>query len=271
MRLLKQNISFEDARLLIRKAIDYGITSFHSSFEYESYKYFKAIFCDVKKDFPNKKFEHIIKLGEPHFDSNTFNPKRFRKIVEDQIYQLKTERIDVVQWLLRHTPNEDKFRLQILEDCFEEFNLISSKLKKEGKIGIVGCYPYSQKFASEINNKKKPDCWITYFNLIQRNWKDLTSDCFLAISPFAEGVLLRSNYLSDILSKNSFMKNKTIIESSLLFPLLNPNIKTLIGSVSNLSQLLDCVNAINKSYVDQEEFEKVCYFLENNGSRIRIN
>ena len=54
IRLLKQNISVEDAKLLIRKAIEYGIVSFHSSFEYESYDYFKAIFCDVKKDFQKK-------------------------------------------------------------------------------------------------------------------------------------------------------------------------------------------------------------------------
>lgn len=252
-----------EAEILLKKAIDLGVTSFHTSFEYKSHNYFKEIFAKVQSFFPSKHFQHIIKLGEPHFDSKYFDASRFEKIIDKQLLELKAERIDVVQWLLRHTPNEDKFRIKILEDSIFELSELVSKLKKKGKIALFGSHPYSIKFAEKVSSFSHLDIWITYLNLIEKEWIPLLDKPFIGIRPLAAGKLMKKNDIWKYIRENDFFYGRGKLESLCLYPLLHPNVKSLIISIRNLNNLDALDKVIDKSNIDLDTFNKVTTFLSN--------
>ena len=99
MRFANDRLTSKEAYNLLSYLIDQGVTSFHTSHEYSTHQYFTETLRRYKVDHPAKKFQHIIKLGEPHFDSNFFCPNRFRTIIEQQLIELQTDCIDIVQWL----------------------------------------------------------------------------------------------------------------------------------------------------------------------------
>jgi len=261
--------SDSEAENLIRESIEIGINTFHTSFEYPCHSYFSYIFGKVKKDFPSKHFHHIVKLGEPHFDSNIFNPKRFESIIDEQLLALNSERIDIVQWLLRHTPNTNKFRLKILEESYLRFNETVKNLKKEGKIKSVGSHPYSFEFAKKVDLLSKIDCWVTYLNLLEIEWEQLLDKPFIAIRPLAAGKILKNNQIWELLKKHSYFDKKNKLELALKFPLLHPNVKTLIISIRNLDQLDSIENALKDTSLDLNLFNSIIFFLKK--KKIQIN
>lgn len=262
--------SDSEAEKLLRESIKIGINTFHTSFEYPCHNYFASIFKKVKKDFPSVHFHHIIKLGEPHFDSNTFNPKRFERIIDEQLLALNTERIDIVQWLLRHSPNTNKYRLKILEESHLKFNETIKNLKQAGKIKSIGSHPYSLKFAKKVDSLSSMECWVTYLNLLEIEWKPLLEKPFLAIRPLAAGKIVKNNEIWGYLKKHSYFVRKSKLESTLKFPLLHPNVKTLITSIRNLNQLNSLEKVLENSYVDLDLFNSITYFIEKN-EKIKID
>lgn len=259
-----------EAEKLLRESIKIGINTFHTSFEYPSHNYFASIFRKVKKDFPSSHFHHIVKLGEPHFDSNIFNPKRFERIIDNQLLALNTERIDIVQWLLRHSPNTNKYRLKILEESLITFNETIKKLKKTGKIKSIGSHPYSLEFAKKVGSLNNIEYWITYLNLLEIEWQPLLDKPFIAIRPLAAGKILKNNQIWRYLKNHSYFDKKSKLESTLKFPLLHPNVKSLITSVRNLSQLNSLEKVFENTNVDLDLFNSISSFI-NNEKRIKIN
>lgn len=259
-----------EAEKLIKKTIDCGINTFHSSFEYESHEYFCQIFSKVKKLYPSTNFHHIVKLGEPHFDSDYFNPKRFERIIDKQLIDLGTDRIDIVQWLLRHTPNTNKYRIKILKESFLEFNETVESLKKKGKINCIGSHPYTKEFAYKCGNLCNIECWITYLNLVEIEWYPLLKDPFLAIRPLAGGGLLKNDHIWNFLKKHDFFEDTNKLKICSTFPLLHPNVKTIITSIKNLDQLIELQNIFENTYIDLDLFNSIISFLRKNKS-IKLN
>ena len=261
--------SDSEAEKLLRAAIKAGINTFHTSFEYPCHNYFTSIFGKVKKDFPSKHFHHIMKLGEPHFDSNIFNPIRFENIIDEQLLALNTERIDIVQWLLRHSPNTNKYRLKILEECHLEFKETVEKLKKAGKIKSIGSHPYSLEFAKKVDSLNNIECWLTYLNILEIEWEPLLDKPFIAIRPLAAGKIFKYDEIWRLLEKHSFFNKKSKLESALKFPLLHPNVKTLITSIRNLNQLNTLEKALKNTSFDLDLFNSVTFFLKKNKIKIQ--
>lgn len=261
--------SDSEAEKLIRESIIKGINTFHTSFEYPCHNYFSYIFGKVKKDFPSKHFHHIVKLGEPHFNSNIFNPKRFESIIDEQLLALNTERIDIVQWLLRHTPNTNKYRLKILEESYLRFNETVKNLKKAGKIKSLGSHPYSLEFANKVDSVSKIECWVTYLNLLEIEWERLLNKPFIAIRPLAAGKILKNNQLWGLLKKHSYFDKKNKLALAIKYPLLHPNVKTLVISIRNLEQLDSLEKALKDTSLDLNLFNSITFFLKK--KKIRIN
>lgn len=259
-----------EAEKLLRESINIGINTFHSSFEYPCHSYFAYIFRKVKKDFPSTHFHHIVKLGEPHFDSNYFNPKRFEKIIDEQLLALNTDRIDIVQWLLRHSPNTNKYRLRILEELYPTFNETIKSLKKSGKIKSIGSHPYTLEFAKKANSLNKIECWITYLNLLEIKWKPLLDKPFIAIRPLAAGKIIKNHQIWEYLKKHNYFVKNSKLESTLKFPLLHPNVKTIITSIRNLDQLNNIEKTLKNTTVDLNLFNSICSFIKKN-KNIKIN
>ena len=205
-----------------------------------------------KVDHPAKKFQHIIKLGEPHFDSNFFCPNRFRTIIEQQLIELQTDCIDIVQWLLRHSPNEDAFRIPILKDSLASFIDITEQLKQEGKIRAIGCYPYSMTFAKEIKTRPIIDCWVTYLNLHEREIIPHLNKPIVAIRPLAAGRILNDQTLISLLQKEEFFAQYTALEMAILFPLLNPSVTSLMTSITSLVHAKEILKSLNRVQTCEE-------------------
>ena len=104
MRLLPARFSDDEIVELFLTALDAGITTFHVSHEYESYPGVCRALKLARDARPGVTVEIVAKIGQPHFDENAFDAARFRALIEGALRDLGSETIDVVQWLVRHTP-----------------------------------------------------------------------------------------------------------------------------------------------------------------------
>jgi aryl-alcohol dehydrogenase-like predicted oxidoreductase len=187
-----------EAEELLLFLVDHGVSTFHSSHEYESHSYFCSVLERVKRLRPRNRFLHIAKVGVPHFDEKHFRGDRFRAIVESQLRDLNTERIDIVQWLVRQTPNEDAARLAVFREGFEEVIGTLSDLRDEGKVGVLVSFPYTTIFADEILKYDFCSGLIAYLNpgeleyAPHLDWAHSEGKGFVAIRPLFGGKLSRS-------------------------------------------------------------------------------
>ncbi len=270
MRLDPKTIDASLALRLINYLYDNGVTCFHSSHEYESYDFF----CDLLKRFrlenKEKKITHIVKLAEPSFDQCEFNAHRFCSLIEDQIKRLSTERIDVVQWLLRYNTKDDNSRVEILSRAENVILDTCEKLRQAGKIGAVAVYPYSTAFAFKAMQTSFVDGIADNLNLLETkttvNLKELAvrEKGFLAIRPLAAG-LLKGHYHGQEAQKEGLdhLKNwfahkkidrKDILSFSVRFPLLHPSVSAIIISMSSLTHTTEILNACAEVSADEEKF-----------------
>src|SRR5580693_9969949 len=115
MRLTPPKFDAASALALLLHLSDHGVTSFHVSHEYDSYGFVCDALAALRRARPAAPVELIAKLAAPHFDEIGFSAERLRERIEALLRRLPAERVDVVQWMVRHTPNEDAPRLAIFE------------------------------------------------------------------------------------------------------------------------------------------------------------
>ena len=235
MRFDPKRIDEGMAQHLLSVLVDGGMRAVHTSHEYSNHDYFTTQLRRYKAAQPGRRFQHIVKLGEPHFDSTRFKPERFRLLVEQQLQALNTDKIDVLQWLLRHSPNEDRFRIPILSESWEEFGLISQTLIQEGKIGTVGCYPYSVSFARRAFKHPQIAGWVSHLNLHELELIPFLEKPMLAIRPFAAGRIFSDQNLWERVEGHPFCQGRARAEIAALYPLLHPSVATVITSISTIA------------------------------------
>lgn len=194
MRFQDKSLTTDQVVRLIESSFDIGITTHHSSFEYSSYElYTKAL-----KSFRYKaEIKHIVKLASPHFEDDGFSTKILVQRVEDQLRALNIEQIDVLQWLVRSKPINDKDRLATLENQRQEIKACLSKLKKEGKVKSIFSFPYSTVFAKAVINLEEVDGIISYLNKEELEYASYAEKFpFIAIRPFFGGKLIQGEGIS---------------------------------------------------------------------------
>lgn len=274
MRLDSKRIEFDDALKLIDYLYNSGINTFHSSHEYAT----DAFFCQVIQRFrdlnPDAEVVHIAKIGVPHFDEAEFNGARLIALVEQRLKQLKTERLDLVQWLVRHQTNDDRHRLSILADCQQELNETWSKLQREGKVGMLTSFPYSVPFAQEV--LQIPDCkgLVTYLNLLELEMTPLLDTMeqagqgYVAIRPLCGGLITCAN-VEDGGNKTDESKQLQAIISTLnipianvtkfavQFPLLHPAVASVMVSVTSLKHAAEIISGVNDAKSDRAAFARI--------------
>lgn len=239
MRLEPGRVPQSDAIQLLEYLIGEGVTTFHSSHEYSSH----AFFCEIlRKVRPHRHFEHIVKIGVPHFSDTRFDAGKFRSLIDQELSALGTERLDIVQWLVRHTPNQDEPRLGILRNSESEMRECFDSLTREGKIGVVTTYPYTWTFAQEVLRMNFCRGMVTYLNLVEiesahyLDALEAEGKGFVAIRPMAAGKLAAS------------------AEQSLEFPLLHPNVSSFILSVSSVAHAEVACRIAAGTKVDKKKF-----------------
>ena len=190
MRFFDKNLSVSEIKNLLEKAYDLGITTHHSSYEYNSYEvYAKAL----QKANCRNNIRHICKLSSPHFEDNEFSKDTLEERVDKQLKFLNIEQIDVLQWLVRSKPINDDARLSVLHEQLFEIEDSLADLKKKGKVKSVFSFPYSPKFANKVTDIDNVDGIISYLNTEEKEYTEFAKQYnFIAIRPLFAGKLIKN-------------------------------------------------------------------------------
>ena len=114
MRLAPSRLSPEEALALLSRLLEAGVTTFHSSHEYDSHSFFCDRLAALRRLRPGADVQHVIKLASPHFDARTFSARKLGALIDQELTALGAETVDLVQWMARQTPNTDENRLAVL-------------------------------------------------------------------------------------------------------------------------------------------------------------
>jgi aryl-alcohol dehydrogenase-like predicted oxidoreductase len=227
MRLAPPKFDADGAMALLLHLSDHGVSSFHVSHEYDSHGFVCAALAGLRRARPAAPVELIAKLASPHFDETAFSAQRLRERVETLLRQLPAQRVDVVQWMVRHTPNDDGPRLAILRRDREIIAEAAERLTAEGKIGAFAVFPYSAPFRAAALNEPFVAGLVDYLNpreLETAAWLDrlhASGQGFVAMRPLFAGALQR---------------DPASIAAALRFPLLHPATAAIVVSLSNRAQ-----------------------------------
>lgn len=180
-----------EAAALLSRARESGVRSFHCSAEYESFPLFAAAWR--RADLAATGATLIAKLASPHFGEDRFSPARVRDKVDAYLRELGVERLDVVQWLLRHDLKREDARLRILREAAEEVAATVEALRREGKIASFVGFPYTRPIADELVKADWCDGLALYVNPLEREMDPVVDACaragkaVVAIRPYAAG------------------------------------------------------------------------------------
>ena len=257
--------------------VDGGVTVFHSSHEYESYPLFCRVLRQFRRERPDVELQHIVKLACPSFNETRFDRNRFRGAIENELQSLGTERLDVVQWLVRQTPNSDELRIAALHEGLPQFIDEWEQLRRSGKVGALASFPYTLRFADEIIPLDFCDGLAAYLNPGELEHRGHLDDLmnrergFLAIRPMFAGKVLESNG-QEPASLNAALEqlgipSDGIAQFCISFPLLHPAVTTVIVSMSTLSHARQNLKALGTT-PDSAEFHRVARcFAQNKAAR----
>jgi hypothetical protein len=174
---------------LLLTLVDAGVTTLHSSSEYDTFPRFCALLAQVRAARPAVAFEHVIKLAEPHFDSDRFDPASFERKLDDYRRALAADRIDVVQWMLRFDLKQEERRLEILD---RDSAAIGAAVDAAGgRLGAMACFPYTLGFARRVLAQPWCHGMVDYLNPLETESMEYVSSIgdrgFIALRPLAAG------------------------------------------------------------------------------------
>ena len=236
MRLVPER--FDDAAILdlILNALDAGITSFHVSHEYASYSSISRAMKRAWAARPGSALEIIAKFAVPHFDETQLDPRRMRTLVERTLMDFEAERVDVVQWLVRQTPNSDELRLSVLERASAAFFELWDALKREGKAAALGVFPYSDAFLRRSLEMPGVDGIISYHNRAEQDLLPYLDELShagrgaIGVRPLSAGAV----------------REPRAVESALRYALDHPALASTIVGLSSSEQIAHAVAAVAK-------------------------
>jgi len=247
MRLTPPKFDAASALALLLHLSDRGVTSFHVSHEYDSHPFVCQALAALRRARPVAPIELIAKIASPHFDEAGFSAERLRERIEALLLRLPAERVDVVQWMVRHTPNEDAPRLAILERDRVAVAEAAERLKADGKIGAFAVFPYSEPFRRAVLSETFVDGLVDYLNpreLEAVPWLDRLhahGQGFVAMRPLFAGEVCR---------------DAASVDAALRLPLLHPATAAMVVSLSDLRQANQAIAAAAEISPDADAFRR---------------
>jgi aryl-alcohol dehydrogenase-like predicted oxidoreductase len=276
MRMSPSRLELKEAVDLLLALFDRGVTSFHSSHEYETYTFFCDALREMRRLRGGRPIETIVKIGAPHFDEAEFSPARFRSLIEAELRNLQVDRVDIVQWLVRHTPNDDAPRLDILRRASASVHEVWQRLRAEGKVGLLTVFPYSDAFLRASLDLPDVAGLVTYLNLLETeavpylNGLASSGRGFAAIRPLAAGRLVGESGKHDRetlaviqeLPREAWSSPSGVTDLALRFPLWHPAVATVIVSISSLAHADEALDAVSGARPDIERFVNLAAALK---------
>jgi aryl-alcohol dehydrogenase-like predicted oxidoreductase len=221
MRLVAPRFDAASATDLLLSLYDQGVTSLHVSAEYDSWPVTCEAVRALRKARPNGPLEIVAKHAAPHFNETAFNPAVAQARIDELRRGLGVDRIDLVQWMVRHTPNDDDPRLDILRRDAALIEDAWSAMKGDGAVGALAVFPYSIAFLVAAKGLPWVDGVVDYLNLLELDEAPhldgmaAAGKGFAAIRPMAAGKLADR------------------AEEALAFPLLHPATASVIVTASS--------------------------------------
>ena len=200
MRMHERKVDDVHWQNLLAESVEMGVSSCHSSDEYESFPLLCRILAHLRTIGVAQRMQHIVKLAAPHFGEFTFEPERLRQRVESYLTDLGVERLDVIQWMWRGDLKQEEQRLVSFQENLHRIDMAFTDLRKEGKVGAVLPFPYTQAFGHI--SLAQPWCagLALYLNPLEVESLELvreaasTNRSILAIRPLAAGRILQTGH-----------------------------------------------------------------------------
>jgi hypothetical protein len=234
MRMTEYNYSISHWVDLFSEMHDRGIFIHHVSSEYESYYYYLDVLKEFNLKFPNKQIEHLVKLAEPHFDSDRFNFTLFQSKIDKYLTDLNKSMLWGIQWMWRGNLNDEPVRLKNFESNFQLLYSNVKKLKKNNIINGFYLFPYTTTFcehALELSKSIK----IKLFDglTVYRNIQENDFDKYLCF--FERNIIIRPLYGGKL---NTIIPPQELIE----FSLNHKSVEKAIISISSNFRLKELLN-----------------------------
>ncbi|WP_337658939.1 hypothetical protein [Sphingorhabdus sp. Alg231-15] len=234
MRLLESDWTLKQWVEFFVKIHGLGIEKIHSSMEYESFDLFRAIIQMLNDERPDVCFDHIVKIGNPHFDEASFQYEKLLSSIQSYCTALNTDKIGDLQWMWRSNLNDDEKRISLFQKETDAIAKAAETLKREGLIDRVLCFPYSPAFAFAAVEADGIDGLAVYRNINEPEYEPALARCgelgkdAIIIRPFAAGSLVNGEKGSP----------KSLFDESLDMPA----IEAAIVSSSNLDHIAELVH-----------------------------
>ncbi len=233
---------------------DLGVDTHHSSHEYDSHPLYLDALAEARRG--GRRFEHDVKLSSPSFDADPIEVVEIERLVDRELETLGCDRLVSVQWLLRTPdPTDDAARIALLHEQLDEITGLFDYLAAAGKVANVSVFPYSVEFARVALAALGDATLTTYLSAFELDYAPLleVADSFLAIRPFAGAPAgVDSAPELDGLGDPDVSPWLRALE----FPLLHPNVTTVIVS-ANRTAHLSFVEAASDVAPDQERFDSM--------------
>lgn len=256
MRLLPPRFDLASATALVLDLFDRGVTSFHVSQEYESYALACAALKALRRARPDAVIQIVSKIPVPHFSEDRFDPARAVALIEADRLALGVERIDVVQWMVRHTPNDDAPRLAILARDGGAARDTWEQLKADGRIGALAVFPYSDALLQASLALPWVDGLVTYLNPLELDAAPYLDRLategrgFMAIRPLLAGKAADdAPFWTDL---DIAPRDRPAF--AIAFSLMHPAVAGTILTASSPDHLDQAITEIQRARIDRDRF-----------------
>lgn len=268
MRLEPSRLSLSDATNLLIHLVDRGVTTFHSSPSYPSHAFFCEALKAVRRARPAFEPVHVVKVCEPDFDSDHFEPRRFERLVDRERAALDVDRLGIVQWLLRHPDNEDHYRIPLLMASRDALEEAWTLLSDADKVGVLAVDPYTPLFADVVLEWPVVAGLVSYLNLGELDEVDLLDAMWgrgqshIAVRPLFAGRLTDAALADErpdarrvaAALEEVGLLDGGLTQAALGFPLLHPAVAGVMVGVSSIANADRTLDAIERARIDTERF-----------------
>ena len=167
-----------------------GISRLHVSNEYDSWPLFLHVLSQPAMP---SNFTYVAKLAGLHFGEVGFDAERLAGRIALYCDELRTDRLEDVQWMWRSDLDDEDKRLAGFGAAAERIGEAGHQLRESGAILRLMCFPYLTGFADRAIESGSFDGLLVYSNLEQKVFEEHiiraadTRMPTVAIRPFMAG------------------------------------------------------------------------------------
>jgi hypothetical protein len=233
MRLDK--LGLENSVALVAYMLGQGVRNFHCSQEYASYGVFTESLkraCEAARVDPGD-LQHMVKLASPHFGESEISPDAIDAKLQRYHSDLNCRSIDRVQWMLRADLKQEGLRHDIFQRDKALLVGLFDRLKTDGRINRLGCFPYTPGFGALAASAGCFDFMADYVNQDETNYKRYVPASgevrLIAIRPFNAG--------------GGFGKGRSAAQM-LRFALQEPGVDAVVASPGSIGHFNELAQAL---------------------------